>query len=300
MFDMVHKLRGGGIKTWALVLSLGLHVILLSVFGVVKFSKIGVSKSRPLTASAFISPKEKPLEVSPIIPKPKVKKIERTREVVKRVMDIPKRGRLRSPDELIGMAKIIKPSAEMSISDSYTYDAKVEFFGQRTDMRKVCYVVDCSGSMAGIFSQVRGELRKSITKLEADQYFYIILFRGDGLLESGRGKLVRATESAKTKALGFIDSAKPAGPTNALAGLNRSMQIKGPGGESVGLIYFLTDGFDLQVGDTAEFADMLEDMRKKLTPVTRINTIGFWTEEADCAILASVAEQSGGEFVNIK
>ena len=174
------------------------------------------------------------------------------------------------------------------------------FFGSFTDQRKICYVVDCSGSMQGLFGQVRKQLKNSISALRPDQYFYIIFFQDGKLLESGNGRLVRATDRAKSAACSFADSVRPAGPTNAMDALERAMQIRDQAGQSPALIYFLTDGFDLELDDTSRFGLQLENMRKKLAPSAKINTIGFWTGPADGRILRTVADQSGGEFVNIE
>ena len=154
--------------------------------------------------------------------------------------------------------------------------------------------------MHGMLGRVKKQLKKSIANLVPDQYFYIILFRGEQLHQSGSGRLMRATAKAKAKAYRFIDDASPGGTTNALIALNRAMQIKDSAGQPPELIYFLTDGLDLQAGNTTQFARQLENLRKKLAPATEINTMGFWTEPGDRKILRTIAKQSGGEFVNIK
>ena len=175
------------------------------------------------------------------------------------------------------------------------------FFGHVTDERKICYAVDCSGSMHGRFGMVRQELKDSIAGLEADRYFHIIFFlEGDKLLESGGGKLTRATEKAKSAAFDFIDSARPSGQTNAKNALKRAMQIRDDSGDGPGMIYFLTDGFDLAGPGAAGFAAVIENLRKELAPSARINTIGFWAHPTDCMILQAVARQSGGRFINIE
>ncbi len=98
----------------------------------------------------------------------------------------------------------------------------VEFFGQFTDVRKICYVVDCSGSMHGRLGLVKQQLKTSIASLQPDQFFYIIFFlQGDRLIESGDTYLIRATPHTKAKAYDFIDSVRPAGTTEPLNALNR-------------------------------------------------------------------------------
>ena len=65
------------------------------------------------------------------------------------------------------------------------------------------------------------------------------------------------------------------------------------------LIYFLTDGFDLEASQkNTGFADELEKARRKYAPGTAINTIGFWTQTADIDILKAIAKNSSGTFIN--
>jgi len=174
---------------------------------------------------------------------------------------------------------------------------EVEFFAISTHERKICYVVDCSGSMQGIFSQVVGRLKKSIGDLQPDQYFYLIFFGGDRLFEFGDGSLIRATNGAKSEALDFLGSVRPAGKTNALTALGKAMQIRDTAADGAGVIYFLTDGFELSPQHTKNFASKVEHLRKKFAPGTKINTIGFWAEPSDCRLLRAIAFESGGKFV---
>ena len=103
---------------------------------------------------------------------------------------------------------------------------RIGFFGSFTERRKICYLVDCSGSMRGVFRRVRKELKESIGNLQRDQYFHIIFFGGGRLIEFSNGRLLRVTEKAKFSACDFIDSVEPVEQTNAL---ERGMQIRGSG-----------------------------------------------------------------------
>ena len=104
--------------------------------------------------------------------------------------------------------------------------ANIEFFDSPAQGRRICYVVDCSGSMRGLWKRVQEELVDSIGKLQQDYYFCVIVFGGGSILESGGGKMVRATEDAKKEAYGFIKSIRPRGATNATAALERAIMIK--------------------------------------------------------------------------
>jgi len=176
----------------------------------------------------------------------------------------------------------------------------VEFFGSWTDQRKVCYLVDCSGSMQGMFGRVQRKLKDSIKGLQPDQYFYIIFFGGDRLFEFGDGELLRARRQAKSAAYDFIDSVRPAGQTNAIAALERAVQIRDSRGAGPSVVYFLTDGFELTTEDEQRFSQKISNLLKRFAPRPRINTIGFWSAGSDRKMLETMAKQSGGEFVFVE
>jgi len=175
---------------------------------------------------------------------------------------------------------------------------QVEFFGSRLDQRKVCFVVDASGSMLGLFSAVRAHLADCIQGLQPDQYFSVIFFNNN-VYESSPGAIVRATQAAKTAAASFAKSIEPAGPTNPLAAIERAMRARDASGDAPALIYFLTDGFDLTPRAADDLPAAVEALRKQLAPGVKINTIGFWTEPHDCDVLRKIARQSGGQFVSV-
>ena len=154
--------------------------------------------------------------------------------------------------------------------------------------------------MHGSFSTVRTQLKNSIEKLLPDQFFYIIFFRGDQLLHSAGPKLIRATPKAKAKASDFIDNARPGGTTNAINALKHAMKITDHAARPPQLIYFLTDGFDLETASADQFCDQIRNLRIQLAPNVVINTIGIMTQPQDRQILQTLAEQTSGKFINIQ
>lgn len=198
------------------------------------------------------------------------------------------------------LGRITKPQSSQSsfqLVGSDGFSQGTEFFGARTCERKICYVVDCSGSMRGMLSGVRRKLQRSIASLQQDQYFYIIFFGNGRLFESGEGRMVRATQKAKSAACEFVDSVRPAGQTNALAALERAMQIHDADNLSPSVIYFLTDGFELTTKNRQRFGNQIANLLRRFAPKTKINTIGFWPQDGDRNMLEIIAKQSGGEFV---
>jgi len=286
--------RGRGVILWALMVSLGVHVLVFSFFSFVRLSGGGVEERSSSVPAAVI---QKITAADVVVPKPKIKRFEGESERNKRAIEYDLNERVKNDYSFETQTPVFDAGAEKAVE---YVEPVTEFFGSTTELRKICYVVDGSGSMQGTLSMVRGQLTDSIAKLKPDQYFYIIIFQGERLVESGQGRLVRATPKAKAKANEFINRIRFQGPTNALNAIRRAMEIKDFSGNGAEQIYFLSDGFDLEGNTTSDFASVIENMRQSLAPAARINTIGFWVEEDDIAILKAIAADSGGEFVNVR
>lgn len=288
-----------GHKAW--VISITVHLILISIFSTVKFSSGPVNRAYATIPSARISQIRNFVKSQPVIPKPKVIKAVKTYEGD----DNPAYLSMRPDKEFIVKAqgysteKITAGRGRNIVVNNAVLPAGIEFFGSSTKERRICFVVDCSGSMQGIFGQVRRKLKDSIEKLQPDQYFALIFFAGARLIEYGNGELVRASSKNKSGALEFIDSIRPYGVTNALQAIRKAMSLRDQTGTAAGVIYFLTDGFELSDEDTRRFVRRVENLRKYFAPSTKINTIGFWIQRSDRSILETIAKQSGGEFVSI-
>jgi hypothetical protein len=284
----------GSISIWAWIASIFVHTLLLAGLAFLQFSP---EKHRPAvtpTPAARMTRIRKAMHSSCVMPKPKITKpLARPRRLGPvHLADI-------QPDRTVeGLACLAAKSSGSSSTLPYSKisPAEIEFFGSPLDARKICFVVDCSGSMHGMFQRVAERLKSVIMRLQPDQYFYIILFGRDRLIENGEGQLIRATDRAKLEACDFVDGAAPAGRTNAIAALGRAMEIQDGRGRKPAVIFFLTDGFELLPEDDRLLPQKIAAMRKHLSPETKINTIGFWAQPTDCAVLKAIASQSGGRF----
>lgn len=292
-------MRSGSAKFWAWTVSIAVHLIVLVVFGFAKFSQAKAQDREEPVRAAKINRIKKLIETSAVIPKPKIKPHKSRFSAkadgllsVNQIFDTPRP----SSADLTDFASPSVSIGRLTAGDGIL-PRRVEFFGAWTDRRKLCYVVDCSGSMKGLFNRVRKELKDSITSLQPDQYFYIIFFGSGRVFEFGNGRLIRATEKARFAAYDFIDSARPAGRTNALAALERAVRIRDDSRISPSVIYFLTDGFELTAEDTQRFPQKITNLLNRFAPTTKVHTIGFWPAEDDREMLALIARQSGGKFV---
>jgi hypothetical protein len=282
--------------------SIAVHLVALTVFGVVRFSHPRAGDKQRPAPTAKVSRVEKFIQASPVTPKPKVKKPIRKSFTKIQGQLLPTSPIFNAPKPVVrDFSNGSSPAPSVGRSgfstDGINLPNGIEFFGSWTEERKVCFVVDSSGSMLGMFGQVRENLKKSIEALQADQYFYIIFFGGEKLLESGSGRLLRATPKAKSAACSFVNSIRPAGQTNATAALEKAMHIRDSSGNGPAVIYFLTDGFELTTDNARSFPQTVSNLLRKFSPKTKINTIGFWPVKSDRKMLEVIATQSDGEFV---
>lgn len=312
------------IKFYALAASIFVHIVALSVFAAVKLAQPRTETANT-TAIVSIAQAAALAQRDTVIPKPKISEPIKSKpsEVsttptanIARGIPIIKTASQDGPVNIKPVTNISKDYDHADVSSrpaeqqtgtelsSATSNEKsragTEFFGSVSVGRRICYVVDCSGSMQGVWRQVCDELIDSINQLQQDQYFCVLVFGGDSILESGGGKMVRASAQARKEANEFIRSIKPRGTTNATAALEHAIKIRDGSGIAPSLIYFLTDGFELSPGapgDGSRFAHQVTTMLRSFSPKTKINTIGFWPEEQDRKILEIIAKETGGEFV---
>ncbi len=286
----------------AFAASVFLHIIILACFAFVKFSQVSprtYSNQVPLSTLGQVRALT---QSQAVMSKPKVKRKSSTQKFVNdKTADIDVGQIFNSADDA-AQADIFEKAEDLSniANEAVTFESdQVEFFGSRSHDRRICYVVDCSGSMKGLFGQVRLNLKQSISNLQADQYFNVIFF-GDGrVFELASGQMIRAGSSAKSKAFKFIDSIESKGKTNALNALKRAVEVRDYCQKGPGVIYFLTDGFELAEDDSNMFISETTRLLGQFAAETKVNTIGFWVQSDDGKILKAIADRTGGESVFI-
>jgi Mg-chelatase subunit ChlD len=307
----------GGIKLYALGVSVFVHAAALGVFATVRMTqtaavplqtttKVSISQATVIAERPAVMPKPKVSPVNPVNqsrPSDGVKdrpivraKGEESPVNVRPIFDAPAQDYSRQEAELSKQPVAPEPVTAVKTE---ILPAQVEFFDSAAQGRRICYVVDCSGSMQGLWQRVKAELIDSIGQLQQDYYFCVIVFGAGSVLESGGGKMLRATEQAKKEAYGLIGAIQPRGTTDAATALERAIKIKDRTGIGPSLIYFLTDGFELSEQDNTRFAHQVATILRSFAPKTQINTIGFWCSEQDSLLLETIAKESGGQFTFI-
>ena len=289
----------------AFAASVLLHIIILVCFALVKFSQVSLgtcSNQAQVPSIATLGQVRALTQSQAVTAKPKVKRKSLTSKFVnEKTADIEVGQIFNSADDA-AQPDIFEKAEDFSkiTEEVVTVESdQVEFFGSRSHDLRICYVVDCSGSMKGLFGQVCLNLKQSISNLQADQYFYVIFF-GDGrVFELASGQMIRASSSAKSQAFKFIDSIESKGKTNALNALKRAVEVRDYCQKGPGVIYFLTDGFELAEEDSNMFISETTRLLGQFAAETKVNTIGFWVQSDDGKILKAIADSTGGESVFI-
>jgi len=289
-----------------LIASVSLHLAIVLAFAVARFSPMPENFRSADAPQASISSVKKILTSTMPLPKPKISDLRSILSGDKaNTLAIPAASFLRNTltnqqlSDIADYDKLKKTIIESESSQSqskYTLTSpNTEFFGSACDQRKICYLVDASGSMAGLFSSVRNRLIDSINSLKPNQYFSIVFFGDDKITEFRPGTLTRAGPKAKTEAAKFIKNTKPAGKTNSLQALEVAMKIRDLKARPPEVIYFLTDAFELDDCPPDKFLNKLIFLLNRFAPNTKINTIAFWPTAVDKMLIHGISDLTGAK-----
>ena len=287
----------GKVRYWALGVSVVVHTVALGVFTGVQLSNPlrGEQGEKAVSMWMVETVIEKPVPK----PKPKVEPIQHVQpkpEPKPHVKTEPKPLVVEKEEPVIH-EPIPEPDAVVE-SALPAVAHEVEFFGQKSIVQRVCYVVDCSGSMYGQMYRVKEQLEQSILKLNPQQAFCVLFFMdGRQILMTGSGKLESATIRSQSRALELIGKVKPAGTTDAIHALECAMRLRDADGHYPEIIYFLTDGFDLDESGSQLFVETISGLRQSFAPLTVLHTIGFWPENHDQEMLETLARNTGGDYI---
>lgn len=283
----------GRAKIWAWIASISLHIIALAVFAASELSPAVTAYKQQQTPSVKVEQIKQAVQAQPKISKPKIKYIQSP--------NISHIEPLEQGPKLTASPETVTPDYpdRLELPDNFKTADATDFFSTNTNAKRICFVVDCSGSMKGLFGTVKKELTQVIQNLQQDQYFSIIFFGDDKLLMFENARLVRASNNAKAEAVSFIYSVEPKGKTNAAEAFKKLPIIRDSDSRHPSAVFFLTDGFELDRTDSNVFLKRVMNLLAINLPETIVNTFGFWPDENDCALLSQIAEQTGGSFTRI-
>jgi len=295
--------RGGGAVGWGI--SIGLHVLLGVGFLVSAWvhDTSNGTVARPAVKTTLLEPMEL-LEVEPVVNDLRIEPmvgLERadTFEPVP-LPEVEPVGILDWDRSLNVGGKKPLTDVRGSLGSVDRSGAFVQSFcGFEGEARRICYVVDCSGSMVVAIEYVRQELKASLRQLSPAHYFQILFYSGSlHPVTMEKGRLLRATRQNLARALKFVDEAKlsRAGSAGAAgeavaAALAEAFAAQSAEGERTDLIYLLTDGeFDQSVVATA-----CRDLQKRYPQTTKIYVVGCGNKENKTA-LRKLSRANRGRF----
>ena len=283
------------VRVGALSLSVAVHLAALTVLGSVHFRRDAVAPAEAVSADISVHVVERILEAPPS-PKPKPR-IEPTPAPTV-APPLPKPA---EPEPVTPPPAPKQEPSQPVVSKMDSRPADTVFFsGTTVAAKRVCYVVDGSGSMFGLMYLVREQLRESILKLSAEQSFNVVFFMENGqLLQAFEGTLEKASPSAKAEALNLLGRIRPGGQTIAEDALAAAMRMSDKSGRRAEVLYFVTDGFDLMDGDGRAFIRRIEALRQSVSPGTVVHTIGIYPEARDSGILSRLAQVCGGRYIEV-
>ena len=282
----------GKVRYWALGVSVVVHTVTLGVFTGVQLSNpagggfedksVSMRMVETIIERPIVKPKPKVEPIQYVQPKPKPKVESEPKPLITEKAD--------SVAVVEPLPSVVAPTVH-----------EVEFFGQKSIVERICFVVDCSGSMYGQMFRVKKELEKSILNLNPQQAFCVLFFMdGRQLLMTGSGTLESATVHSKSQALELIRKVKPAGSTDVVHAMKCAMRLRDTNGHYPEIIYFLTDGFDLDESGSQLFVETIGGLRESFAPSAVLHTIGFWPQNHDRQMLETLARNTGGDYVEVQ
>ena len=163
---------------------------------------------------------------------------------------------------------------------------------------RLCFVVDCSGSMVMALDYIRAELKRSIAGLSPGQYFSVIFYATGEPRELAPGRLVRASAGNRDSAISFVDKASlsPVGSTReaceaVVAALEAAFAARNSRGGHVELIYLLTDG----EYDGQKVIDAVNQLQRGRPQPAAISVVACGSPD-NKGFLQELAEKNRGQF----
>jgi hypothetical protein len=278
---------------WAWAASLAVHLILFTIMIALPWiqESIGGTKSpRVATTDLQDAPKRMKFAMTPT--ESPFAKMQRNQQKPSRI----------SPDQQGTLRELSSPNkSDLSIVGIGTGggefskyglnmgggQAGPQFFGlggEARSARRIIYVVDRSGSMIGVFEDLRKELKRSIDGLRKSQKYHVVFYSTDPPIEAPPSRLVNAIRASKSRTFDFIDQVTPEGMTQPIEAMRRAFRLKPD------LIYFLSDG------DIPEAELLKENLAQwNRDESVRIFTISY-VSAAGRHLLEQIAREHNGQF----
>ena len=162
------------------------------------------------------------------------------------------------------------------------------FFGLRGGGKRVCFIVDISGSMseADKLQRLKNELSNTLRAFKGTQQFSIVFFSDSAhVIEQGWMEADRD----RARALGLVAQQGLASGTNPTQAFNFAFKTLNPVPDC---IFFMTDG---EVPESLGILELLRQLNSGPNP-TRINTINFGAPASEL-FMKQIARENRGNYI---
>ena len=189
--------------------------------------------------------------------------------------------------------------------------ASTGFFGIETSSKRLCFVIDVSGSMNEKATEkgketraemAKTELVRAIRALEDGSYFAIVMFAND--ITPWKTEMTVASDETRKSAVAFVEGSPVVGATNTYGALETAFQTGEPAKSKpsdayadplLDTIILLSDGKPTR-GRTTKTAEIRAAVREwNLRRRVTVHTIAFG-KDADFEFLEGLATDTGGSF----
>jgi hypothetical protein len=186
----------------------------------------------------------------------------------------------------------VDPSDESTtviVSGAADRPTAVDFFGTAIKGRRICFVVDRSGSMGqdGKMADAIAELVRCIRSLPEDREFFVLFFDHDKLVVEDRW--IRAHPGSIDPFIARLPGVQPGGGTDPRTALEHAFTALRPIPDE---LHLMTDG--LMPADIPEVIEALNVGAAR----TVVHTYAFTNREGE-RILEAIAARNGGRYRHI-
>ncbi|MCM2375158.1 VWA domain-containing protein [Aporhodopirellula aestuarii] len=178
--------------------------------------------------------------------------------------------------------------------------SKSHYYGIDLNAGRMLFVIDRSGSMkkpayyTTRLQSAKQELVRVITELPPEAEFSIMLF--DTYIQSWKDELLPATEENKLDAIAFTNRILPGDKTNTHGVLSSALEFD----DQLEAVFVLTDGQPTTGKIFRPDAIIRDIVGRNRNRHLKFHTIGFGVEGITSEFLATLADQTGGEFREVK
>lgn len=179
-------------------------------------------------------------------------------------------------------------------------ELRAQFLGSGGNARRIAFVIDASGSLIDNFPFVISELKRSVSQLSGRQYFTVIFYQGQDVIEVPPFGIdaKRATPAIKQQVNDWLSADQynitPKGTTNPVKALRLAFRYEPH------LVFLLSDAITGQGQYEIDQLKLLKEIERVNRSGTKINTLQFLQKDplekaGLTGTMELIAKENGGD-----